>query len=82
MSLQITVRCFSHVRQALGKDTVTLQLPAGADTIEVERLIREMVGGELEGISFRIAVNRTYVTKPKPLKEGDEVALIPPVQGG
>ena len=82
MSLKITIRCFSHVRQALGKETVTLELCDGADTTEVERIIREMAGKALDEISFRIAVNRKYLSSPTVLKDGDEVALIPPVQGG
>ncbi len=82
MSLKITTRCFSHVRQALGKGIVNLELDDGADTTEVERMIREMAGKELDGISFRIAVNRKYLSSPTALKDGDEVALIPPVQGG
>ena len=82
MSLKITVRSFSHVREALGKESLTLELNDGADTTEVERTIREMAGGALDGISFRIAVNRKYLSSLKALKDGDEVALIPPVQGG
>jgi molybdopterin converting factor small subunit len=82
MSLKITVRSFSHVREALGKETVTLELSDGADTSDVEKTVREMAGGALDGISFRIAVNRKYLSSPTELKDGDEVALIPPVQGG
>ena len=31
---------------------------------------------------LRIALNKKYVTGDKVLKDGDEVAFIPPVQGG
>ena len=82
MSMKITIRCFSHVRQALGKETFTLELQEGADTTEVERTIREMAGEALDGISCRIAVNRKYLSFPTELKDSDEIALIPPVQGG
>ena len=82
MSLQVTVRCFSHVREALGKETVNLELEDGADTSTVENKIREMAGDNLDGIILRVAVNREYMPEPIALKNGDEVALIPPVQGG
>lgn len=31
---------------------------------------------------MRIALNRDFVDEAAPLSEGDEIALIPPVQGG
>lgn len=31
---------------------------------------------------FRVAVNQTLATGDTPLKEGDEVAIFPPVTGG
>lgn len=82
MSFNITVFCFSHVREALGEKTVTLELNDGANTADVEKIVREMASGKLEGMLFRIAVNRTYVSETTALEEGDELALIPPVQGG
>ena len=78
----MTVRCLSQVREALGKETVNLELEDGADTSTVENKIREMAGDNLDGITLRVAVNREYMPKPIALKNGDEVALIPPVQGG
>ena len=82
MTIQVTVRCFSHVREALGKETVNLKLEDDTDTSTVENKIREMAGDNLDGITLRVAVNREYMPKPIALKNGDEVALIPPVQGG
>jgi molybdopterin converting factor small subunit len=61
MSLQVTVRCFSHVREALGKETVNLELEDGADTSTVENKIREMAGDNLDGITLRVAVNSEYM---------------------
>ena len=82
MTILVTVRCFSHVREALGKETVNLKLEDDTDTSTVENKIREMAGDNLDGITLRVAVNREYMPKPIALKNGDEVALIPPVQGG
>ena len=82
MTIQVTVRCFSHIREALGKETVKLKLEDDTDTSTVENKIREMAGDNLDGITLRVAVNREYMPEPIVLKNGDEVALIPPVQGG
>ena len=40
-----------------------------------------MANGELDGISLRMALNRKYTVDDIILR-GDEVAFIPPVQGG
>ena len=82
MTIQVTVRCFSHVREALGKDVLNLELEDDTDTSTVKNKIREMAGDNLDGITLRVAVNREYMPEPIALKNGDEVALIPPVQGG
>ncbi len=44
--------------------------------------VLDMAGGKLNAIKMRVAVNHSYEPEPIMLKEGDEVALIPPVQGG
>ena len=80
--IQVTVLCFSRVRQALGRSQFTLELPSGASTEELEKRVREGSAGKLDQISFQIAVNQSHITEPVSLNEGDEVALIPPVQGG
>ena len=82
MTIQVTIRCFSHVREALGKDVLNLELEDAADSATVENKIRELAGEDLNGIEVKVAVNRKYAQKPVMLKDGDEVALIPPVQGG
>ena len=49
---------------------------------DIKEIICEMAGGALDGIPFKIAVNRNYIAEAIILKDGDELALIPPVQGG
>jgi molybdopterin converting factor small subunit len=48
----------------------------------LEELVREQARGQLEGISLRTAVNRVYVPESVVVQDGDEIAFIPPVQGG
>ena len=48
----------------------------------LENHIRNMAEGKLDGIDLRIAINKKYSKSSKILINGDEVAFIPPVQGG
>ena len=80
--MRITVKCFSQVRYALEKDELSLELGTGKTTKDVEDLVREHANKKLDGVLFRTAVNRIYIKEPRELKDGDEVAFIPPVQGG
>ncbi len=80
--MKILVKCFSQVRYALGKDLIELELPEGSTTLDLETMIRKQGGDVLEKITLRTAVNQHYCKEPVELKEGDEVAFIPPVQGG
>ena len=80
--MRITVKCFSQVRYALEKDKLFLELGPGKTTKDVEDLVREHANKKLDGVLLRTAVNRIYIKEPQELKDGDEVAFIPPVQGG
>ena len=80
--MKVTVKCFSQVKYALGVNQLSLDLKPGQTTEDVEEAVRKHAAGKLDGISLRAAVNRVYVQEPVAVEDGDEVALIPPVQGG
>jgi len=80
--MKVTVKCFSQVKYALKVNQIFLDLEPGQTTADVEEAVRKHAAGKLDGISLRIAVNRVYVQEPVVVEDGDEVALIPPVQGG
>jgi molybdopterin converting factor small subunit len=80
--MKVTVKCFSQVKYALKVNQILLDLEPGQTTADVEEAVRKHAAGKLDGISLRIAVNRVYVQEPVVVEDGDEVALIPPVQGG
>jgi molybdopterin converting factor subunit 1 len=80
--MKIKIKCFSQVKYALGTDELTLEFEMGKTTSQLEQLIREKADGKLDGVSLRIAVNQKYSPDEIELKDGDEVAFIPPVQGG
>ncbi|MDP6340111.1 MAG: molybdopterin converting factor subunit 1 [Candidatus Marinimicrobia bacterium] len=80
--IQVKVKCFSQVKYALGTHELALELEIGTTTAELDKLIREKADGKLDGVSLRVAVNQKYVPEETVLDDGDEVAFIPPVQGG
>ena len=80
--IKITIKCFSQVKYALGLDNLVLELEKGTTLNQLETLIRKKANGKLDNIALRIAVNKKYSVSNDILKNGDEIAFIPPVQGG
>ncbi|HHN74417.1 MAG TPA: MoaD/ThiS family protein [Acidobacteria bacterium] len=81
-TIRVRVRCFSHLRYELGTDAFDLELPAGSTLGQASERILERAAGKLEGLPFRMALNGEFSEAGATLSAGDEVALIPPVQGG
>ena len=80
--IKVKIKCFSQVKYALGKNEIIMDLENGSTTVDLEQMIREQGKDKLNGVSLRVAVNQKYVQNEIDLKNGDEVAFIPPVQGG
>lgn len=80
--VRIKVRCFSHLKDKLGRDSFELTLGPPATVGQAAERIVTMGGEALTGLPFRVALNKQFADDSQPLAEGDEIALIPPVQGG
>jgi MoaE-MoaD fusion protein len=81
--MRIHVLYFAVFRERLGTSEESLELADGAtagDAITALAAKHEPVA-KLRG-RFRIAVNQDFVDDAHALREGDELALIPPVAGG
>lgn len=83
----ITVVYFARLREALGKATEQIALPASVSDLESLRALLRQRGGawadELgDQKSFRAAVNQEMARGDTPVKDGDEIAFFPPVTGG
>ena len=81
--MRVTVLFFGVLKEMLSSQSQTLDLPAGATV--------DAVLGHYSGLlpqqpklwsTLAIAVNQTYAGKGCLLRDGDEVALLPPVSGG
>ena len=80
--MKIYLNCFSQVKYALNSDELVIELEEGKTASDLEKIIRKKTGKKLEGIAVQIAVNKEYSDGSTVLSDSDEVALIPPVQGG
>lgn len=82
--MTVTVRLFAILRERAGRNSVEIELPAGATVGDAfERLAAAPGLGELvERLPLRMAVNREYAGADAEISPGDELALIPPISGG
>lgn len=79
--VRVSLRCFAAVREALGTDAMEIELPAGT-TVEGLRQKLALERPALARIPVAYAVNRDYARPDLALRDGDEVAFIPPISGG
>ena len=77
--MKVKVLLFAGLREKAGKSEVLLDLPEGSSLSAIRQNLNL---GMPTWSSLAFAVNETYVPSETFLKEGDEVALIPPVAGG
>ncbi len=81
--MKVTVKLFARARDLAGRDCVEVELPAGAAVAELrERLERELPALARFVRRCAVAVGGEYATEADVVREGAEVALIPPVSGG
>lgn len=79
--MKVTVLVFASYAEALGRETLDLELPAGSTVTACVEAVRRLTGERVPPKPL-VAVNRRYARPDGALAEGDEVALIPPVAGG
>jgi molybdopterin synthase catalytic subunit len=80
--VQISVLLFAGLRERAGVDRVEVELPDGALVGDVLAAMGETAVGPIAPRQCVVAVNRVYAAADEPVREGDEVALVPPVSGG
>jgi molybdopterin synthase sulfur carrier subunit len=78
---------FAWLRARIGHAEEELAVPAEVrDVAGLLRWLQDRGGGYAEALRdlsvVRVAVNQEYVGGDHPVRDGDEVALFPPVTGG
>jgi molybdopterin converting factor subunit 1 len=79
--LRVTIRCFAAVREALGTDVLTVDVAPGTTVDELRRRLADGAPALLR-VPVAFAVNRDYARADTVLRDGDEVAFLPPISGG
>lgn len=81
--VRIQVLYFAVFRERLGREDETLELADGArvrDALAALAAKHETIAALRT--RFRVAVNQDFTDEDRELRDGDELALIPPVAGG
>jgi MoaE-MoaD fusion protein len=81
--MRVTVLFFGVLKELLASESQTLTLPSGATVEAVLEHYRQLLPQQTKlWPALAIAVNRNYAARACALRDGDEVALLPPVSGG
>ena len=79
--IHVTLRCFAAVREALGAEELRVELQPGTTAGALRQRLGEATPALLR-VPVAYAVNRDYAQAETVLRDGDEVAFIPPISGG
>jgi len=79
--MRVTVKFFASVREVVGSRSQEVDLPDGATLADLWQTYVEKYP-RLGNLALAYAVNHEYSGLQRVLKDGDEVAFIPPVSGG
>jgi molybdopterin synthase sulfur carrier subunit len=80
----IKVLFFARLKEQLGENTMSVELPADSDTNVLKQHL--LAKGEqwkvLNDEAILMALNQQHLSQIAMLSDGDEVAFFPPVTGG
>jgi len=79
--MRVVVLYFGVLKDVVGQSRVVMDLEEGSSVAELLAVHRGLAKASLWD-SIAVAVNQEYARVGDLLKDGDEVALLPPVSGG
>ena len=84
LNVRIDVLYFGMLKDLSGCGRESLELGEGSTVADAFRLLRSRASNENDAVwsSLAVAVNSEYAGVATVLKDGDELALLPPVSGG
>jgi molybdopterin converting factor subunit 1 len=81
--VHVRIRLFARLRELAGASELTREVPDAATANDAwQALTAEFPAMAEYGRSISCAVNEEYARLTAPLRDGDEVAFLPPVSGG
>ena len=81
--MRVTVRLFARLRELVGAPELEREVPVGSTVSTVwDGLVADYPAIAAYAASMSCAVNIEYARMTTALRDGDEVAFLPPVSGG
>ncbi len=81
--MRVTVRLFARLREAAGVGECDCTVPSGASVDDVWRALTSRYPALAPfGGAVSCAINADFAKFAAPVRDGDEVAFLPPVSGG
>ncbi len=81
--MKLEIQLFASLKDAAKASQIEAEIPDGASVAQLlEAVAREFPSLEKWLPHCRVALNLEYASKDQLVREGDEIALIPPVSGG
>ena len=81
--MELTIRLYATMRDAAKQARIVVTVPEPATVSTLRDCVSEQFPGLAPNMETAIvAVNRTFGDPQDPIKEGDELAIFPPVSGG
>ena len=80
--MTVTVLLFASYAEALGASSLAVEVAGDATVADVILSVRALPGADRLPAAPLVAVNQQYADVYALVRDGDEVALIPPVAGG
>jgi molybdopterin converting factor subunit 1 len=81
--MKIRLLFFAVLRDIAGRSEDVIDVPEGTRAGDVWQLLRDRHAALRDYVQPpMIAINESYVSADEPLRDGDELAFIPPVAGG
>ncbi len=81
--MRVTVRLFARLRDLAGAGEMVREVPSGATVRQIwNDLVLEWPGLREYERTISVAVNAEYARMTADVRDGDEVAFMPPVSGG
>lgn len=80
--MKINLLAFGIVKDVFNGPSTEIELPAEATVADLKTLLGNQYPTLKQSVSYMIAVNNEYASPNDSIRQGDEVAIIPPVSGG
>lgn len=81
----VKIRFFAMLKNKVGQEEVTLDVPENISLEKFKQILKKEFPAITEFLvrkSILISVNQEFATESTIIKDGDEVALLPPFSGG